>query len=108
MYGWGWSYRDGKRAEVPPPFTFEAVVTETDGFKTATGRSDQNSHPLASMWLFLSPIRAGNTWQYSHICVFNERPSIPEDADKLSVLGKVIAAADVTGFAHVFVDTAQS
>src|SRR5690348_1399713 len=52
MYGWGWSYRNGKNAPVPPPFSLNAVVNEADGFKTALGRLDQPTHPLTSMWIF--------------------------------------------------------
>ena len=60
------------------------------------------------MWVFLSPIIAGNTWNLSHVCVFNDQPSLPDDADKTlddeakaTVLGKVIDAAEITGFARV-------
>jgi hypothetical protein len=109
--GWGWSYRNGKEKAVPPPFSLEAVVEENHGFKTALGRLNQPSHPVASMWVFLSPIIAGNEWSFSHLCAFNDQPSMPGDGEtildnesKANVLGKVIAAADVTGFARVEID----
>jgi hypothetical protein len=111
MYGWGWSYRDGKAAPVPPPFSLGAVVAENHGFKRAVGRLDQPEHPLASMWVFLSPIIAGNAWNLSHVCVFNDQPSMPDNEgkvldneEKVNVLFKVINAADITGFARVEIE----
>jgi hypothetical protein len=105
FYGWGWSYRSGEQYAVPPPFCLDTEVIENGDFKTAIGRLDLPSHPLASMWIFLSPIRAGNTWNLSHLCAFSEQPSIPDDEEKIDVLGKVIGAANVTGFAHVELST---
>lgn len=55
---------------MPPAFSLEAVVTEINGFKTAVGRSERTSHPLASMWILLSPIIAGNTSEHSHVFAF--------------------------------------
>jgi hypothetical protein len=106
FYGWGWSCRDGKGAAVPPPFNLDAVITETDGFKTAVGLLDQAAHPLASMWIFLSPILAGNTWNLSHLCAFTDQPSISDNEENVNALGKVIASAQISGFARVSLDKA--
>ena len=112
IYGWGWSRCDGKSAAVPPPFSLEVVLAEGQGFKKALGRVDQPSHPLALMWVFLSPIIAGNTWSLSHVCAFNDQPFTPDDGEeflsneqKAKVLSEVIASADITGFARVEVDS---
>ena len=98
MYGWGWSYSSGKNADVPGPFSIEVVVDDMNGFKTAIGRVDDGKHPLTKMWIVLSPIQAINKWDLSHVCAFNEKPDIADE------LGKLIAAADVTGFARAFID----
>lgn len=108
FYGWGWSYRSGKGAAVPPPFSLDARVTETAGFKTAVGRFDEPAHPLGSMWIFLSPIPAGNTWNLSHVCCFRDQPSVHDDEQRVDALRGIIAAADITGFAHVDVTTVTS
>ncbi|MFC5861959.1 hypothetical protein ACFPT7_06615 [Acidicapsa dinghuensis] len=111
IYGWGWSYRNGVTARVPPPFILDVVIAENYGLKRVLGRVEEPSHPLASMWVFLSPIIAGNDWSHSHVCAFKGQPSLPDEVDKGldnedkgNVLGKVIAAADITGFAHVDID----
>jgi len=113
MNGWGWSYRNGQVAAVPPPFTLEAVLTENHGLKNALGQLDQTAHPLASMWVFLSPIIAVNEWRLSHLCAFHEQPQMPidsieifDDEKKVDILSKVIDGADITGFARVEIDPA--
>jgi len=108
FYGWGWSNRSQERCDVPPPFSLDAEIIEEGEFKTAIGRLELTSHSLASMWIFLSPIRAGNTWSWSHLCAFPEKPSIPDYPEKLDVLRNVISAATVTGFAHVEISTEGS
>ena len=88
----------GKSAGVPGPFWLEAAVADVNGFKTATGRMDEEKHPLTEMWIVLSPIQTLNKWDLCHVCAFSEKPDI------LDELGKLIAAANVTGFARAFVD----
>lgn len=86
----------GERAGVPGPFVMEAEVDDRNGFQTAIGQISDAKHPLADRWIVLSPIQAIKKWDLCHICAFKGRPDRPDE------LGKLIAAADVTGFARAF------
>ena len=95
IYGWGWS-SDNQSFEVPGPFQIETVVNEYGGLKTASGMFYELGHALSAMWIVLSPIQAANTWEWSHICAFPDKPTIPED------LKTLIESAPLTGFAKAF------
>ena len=101
MHGWGWS-SSGQNVSVPGPCSIEAVFDDMSGFKTAMGWINDERHPLANMWVVLSPIQAINKWDLCHVCAFSEKPDIPDE------LSKLIAVAKVTGFARAFVDADNS
>ena len=101
MYGWGWSYSTGASVQVPPPFTLDVEAVNRDGFKTAVGHMEQTDHPLAMLWIVLAPLGAQSKWGFSHVCAFEQEPSIPENSDKLAALGELIKSAEITGFAGV-------
>lgn len=102
IYGWGWSY-GRSQFEVPGPFSLDAAVNERhEGFKTATGRVDSADHPLALMWIVLSPFPTGNNpWDLAHVCAFPDKPTIPDDVMIL------VESAPITGFARVAVQSAN-
>ena len=101
IYGWGWS-NGPHRFEVPGPFSMDALVRDKPGFKTATGRLHNPDHPLASMWVILSPFPTGNNpWDMAHVCGFPEEPAIPDDIKTL------VESAPLTGFARVTVQTSN-
>ena len=95
IYGWGWSF-DTLKIGVPAPFRMTVAISEQGEFKTATGKFDAPGHPLSGMWIVLSPIQAGKTWEASHLCAFPTEPSIPAD------LKTLVESAPVTGFAKAF------
>jgi hypothetical protein len=74
----------------------KTAVNEKGEFKTAIGRFDDPEHLLSGMWVVLSPIQAGRTWEWSHLCGFLTEPSIPAD------LKTLVESAPLTGFAKAF------
>jgi hypothetical protein len=86
---------------VPPPFTLEVEAANRDGFKTAIGHLEQTAHPLATLWIVLSPLGAQGNWGFSHVCAFEKEPSIPDDPNKVAALGELIKSAEITGFARI-------
>jgi hypothetical protein len=97
IYGWGWYKTEGEALEVPAQFVLDAAVeTPVDSRKSFTTAllghlSDDSSHPLAGLWILLSP-RGGGAYNPR---AFVEKPEIQFYS------GGDAAQPCITGFAYV-------